>query len=143
MKATKYTPKDIHLLADQPGVYRFYNQKDEVIYVGKAKNIKKRVSSYFGNIKQHNLKTRRMVAEIVGIECTIMNSEYEALLLENNLIKAEPTPLQHPPQRRQDISLPLYHPRALSKRLFPRAKQRLSWADIMAPSLTRGPCIVF
>ncbi|MEM9417262.1 MAG: excinuclease ABC subunit UvrC [Bacteroidota bacterium] len=87
MKATRYTPQDIHLLATQPGVYRFYNQESNLIYVGKAKNIKKRVSSYFSNTKQHNLKTRRMVAEIVSIEFTIVNSEYEALLLENNLIK--------------------------------------------------------
>jgi len=87
MKVTKYTPQDIRSLTDQPGVYRFYNKQDEIIYVGKAKNIKKRVSSYFNSIKQHNLKTRRMVAEIATLECTIVNSEYEALLLENNLIK--------------------------------------------------------
>ena len=87
MEATKRTPEDIHLLTDQPGVYCFYNESNELIYVGKAKNIKKRVSSYFNNTKQHNLKTRRMVAEITTIAFTIMNSEYEALLLENNLIK--------------------------------------------------------
>ena len=87
MEATKCTPKAIHLIADQPGVYRFYNKKNELIYVGKAKNIKKRVSSYFSNAKQHNLKTRKMVTEITAIAFTIMNSEYEALLLENNLIK--------------------------------------------------------
>jgi excinuclease ABC subunit C len=87
IEATKYTPEDIHLLTDQPGVYRFYNRKNELIYVGKAKNIKKRVSSYFNNAKQHNLKTRSMVAEITAVAFTITNSEYEALLLENNLIK--------------------------------------------------------
>lgn len=87
MEITKYTPKDIRLLAAQPGVYRFYNKKDELIYVGKANNIKKRVSSYFSNTKQHNLKTLKMVAEIAAMEFTIVNSEYEALLLENNLIK--------------------------------------------------------
>ncbi len=87
MEVKKYTPKDIHLLAAQPGVYRFYNKQDTLIYVGKAKNIKKRVSSYFSSSKQHSLKTRRMVAEITTIECTLVNSEYEALLLENNLIK--------------------------------------------------------
>ncbi len=87
MEATKYTPKDTHLLPTQPGVYRFYNKQDALIYVGKAKNIKKRVSSYFSNAKQHNLKTRSMVAEIAAIAFTIVNSEYEALLLENNLIK--------------------------------------------------------
>ncbi len=87
MKATRYTPQDLSLLATQPGVYRFYNKEGTLIYVGKAKNIKKRVSSYFTHTKQRNLKTRRMVAEIVSIEFTIVNSEYEALLLENNLIK--------------------------------------------------------
>ncbi len=87
MQTTQYTPQDIHLLAIQPGVYRFYNKQGTLIYVGKAKNIKKRVRSYFSNTKQHNLKTRRMVAEIASIEFTIVNSEYEALLLENNLIK--------------------------------------------------------
>jgi excinuclease ABC subunit C len=87
MEATKYTPKDTQMLPDQPGVYRFYNKQETLIYVGKAKNIKKRVSSYFSNAKQHNLKTRSMVAEIAAIAFTIVNSEYEALLLENNLIK--------------------------------------------------------
>lgn len=87
MKATHYTPQDIHLLTTQHGVYRFYNQQGTLIYVGKAKNIKKRVYSYFNNTQQHNLKTRKMVAEIASIEFTIVNSEYEALLLENNLIK--------------------------------------------------------
>lgn len=87
MEATKYTPKDTQMLPDQPGVYRFYNKQEALIYVGKAKNIKKRVSSYFSNAKQHNLKTRSMVAEIAAIAFTIVNSEYEALLLENNLIK--------------------------------------------------------
>ena len=87
MEVTKYTPKDVRLLATQPGVYRFYNKQDTLIYVGKSKNIKKRVVSYFSSSQKHNLKTRRMVAEIATIECTIVNSEYEALLLENNLIK--------------------------------------------------------
>lgn len=87
MEVTRYTPQDIRLLATQPGVYRFYNKEGTLIYVGKAKNIKKRVSSYFSQSKQHNLKTRRMVAEIASIDFTIVNSEYEALLLENNLIK--------------------------------------------------------
>lgn len=87
MEATKYTPQDIHVLPAQPGVYLFYNKQDVLIYVGKAKNVKKRVGSYFSNVKQHNLKTRSMVAEIAAIAFTIVNSEYEALLLENNLIK--------------------------------------------------------
>jgi excinuclease ABC subunit C len=87
MEATKYTLQSIRSLATQPGVYRFYNRHDILIYVGKANNIRKRVSSYFNNAKKHNPKTRRMVAEIATIAFTIVNSEYEALLLENNLIK--------------------------------------------------------
>ena len=87
MEARKYTPQEIALLASQPGVYRFYNKENLLIYVGKAKDIKKRVASYFSNSKQHNLKTRKMVTEIAAIEFTLMNSAYEALLLENNLIK--------------------------------------------------------
>ena len=87
MQPTRYTPQDIRKLPNQPGVYRFYNAQDQPIYVGKAKDLKKRVSSYFSSTKQHNLKTRRMVAEIVTIAFTLVNSEYEALLLENNLIK--------------------------------------------------------
>lgn len=87
MEATRCNPQDLRSLATQPGVYRFYNKEEVLIYVGKAKNLKKRVSSYFSQSKQHNLKTRRMVTEIASIEFTIVNSEYEALLLENNLIK--------------------------------------------------------
>jgi len=87
MEVAKYTPQDIHLLTDQPGVYCFYNKQDTLIYVGKAKSIKKRVKSYFGSARQQNIKTRKMVAEVASIVFTIVNSEYEALLLENNLIK--------------------------------------------------------
>lgn len=87
MEANQYSPANIRLLPDQPGVYCFCNEQKEIIYVGKAKNLKKRVSSYFSQAKNHNFKTRRMVTEIWTISFTIVNSEYEALLLENNLIK--------------------------------------------------------
>ncbi len=87
MEAPRYTPNDIHHLPTLPGIYLFYNQKEEVIYVGKAKNIKKRVSDYFAAGKVHNLKTARMITHITSIAYTALNSEYEALLLENNLIK--------------------------------------------------------
>lgn len=77
----------IQRLPDSPGVYRFYNTEGILIYVGKAKNIKKRVSSYFNKIEGVNRKTLRLVSEINNIEYTISGTEFDALLLENNLIK--------------------------------------------------------
>jgi excinuclease ABC subunit C len=74
-------------LPDSPGVYRFYGEDDQLIYVGKAKNIKKRVSSYFNKQSGVNRKTLRLVSEITRIDFTVSNSEFDALLLENNFIK--------------------------------------------------------
>ncbi|AXT40223.1 excinuclease ABC subunit UvrC [Alteromonas sp. BL110] len=73
-------------LTSQPGVYRMYNSQDEVIYVGKAKNLKKRVSSYF-RTNLDNAKTRSLVSQIANMDVTVVNSETEAFLLENNFIK--------------------------------------------------------
>ena len=82
-----YTPRQVRDFPDKPGVYRFLNKHHHIIYVGKAKNLKNRVSSYFSNTSGKDRKTFRMVSEIVSIQITIVNSEFDALLLENNLIK--------------------------------------------------------
>ncbi len=71
----------------EPGVYRYFDAAGEVIYVGKAKDLKNRVSSYFTNSKQHDRKTLRLVSQIRKLEFTIVNTEFDALLLENQLIK--------------------------------------------------------
>lgn len=73
-------------LPEQPGVYQYFDAEGVIIYVGKAKNLKKRVSSYF--TKQHdNRKTTVLVSRIQNIQYTVVDSEYDALLLENSLIK--------------------------------------------------------
>lgn len=73
-------------LPDKPGIYQYYDVEGKIIYVGKAKNLKKRVSSYF--TKEHtDGKTRVLVSRIQNIETIVVESELDALLLENNLIK--------------------------------------------------------
>ncbi|MFW6275235.1 MAG: GIY-YIG nuclease family protein, partial [bacterium] len=76
----------ISVLPDKPGIYQFFDEKESIIYVGKAKNLKKRVVSYFS--KQHdNRKTALLVKNIADIKHMIVETEQDALLLENNLIK--------------------------------------------------------
>ena len=73
-------------LPDNAGVYKFYDKVGNILYIGKAKNIKKRVSSYF-RTKQKNFKTNLLVQQIFKIENIVVETEMDALLLENNLIK--------------------------------------------------------
>lgn len=75
-----------HSLPGQPGIYKYYDVADELLYVGKAKNIRKRVSSYFTKTFT-SYKTHELVQRISRIEFTIVNSEQDAFLLENTLIK--------------------------------------------------------
>ena len=77
----------VQRLPDSPGVYKFLNKDGILIYIGKAKSIKKRVSSYFSKSSGLNQKTLRLVSEIDGIDYTVSNTEFDALLLENNFIK--------------------------------------------------------
>lgn len=79
---------DIQLtsLPSSPGVYQFYDSKGNIIYIGKAKNLKKRVSSYFSK-KHDDAKTRILVSKITSIKHIVVPTETDALLLENNLIK--------------------------------------------------------
>lgn len=76
----------VQSLPSNPGVYQFYDKEDKILYVGKAKNLKKRVTSYFS--KSHdNFKTEVLVKKIASVKHIVVNSESDALLLENNLIK--------------------------------------------------------
>ena len=79
-------PGFLALLPDSPGVYKYYDAKGKLLYVGKAKHLKKRVSSYF-NKTHEDAKTRILVRQIHSIELILVDSEMDALLLENNLIK--------------------------------------------------------
>ena len=76
----------IQTLPDNPGVYQYYDKEGKILYVGKAKNLKKRVSSYFNKIHD-TAKTNVMVRKIVTIKHIVVPTESDALLLENNLIK--------------------------------------------------------
>ncbi len=80
-------PFPLNNLPTNPGVYLYKNNENQIIYIGKAKNLKKRVSQYFNNKKNHSLKTQFLVKNIKDLQTIITNNEIEALLLENKLIK--------------------------------------------------------
>lgn len=77
----------IALLPHSPGVYRYYNSEGTVIYVGKAKDLHKRVAQYFVPAERLNTKTRILVSKIADVQYSVVDTEADALLLENNLIK--------------------------------------------------------
>lgn len=86
MKTEKALKEMIDSLPDKPGVYQYFNSADEIIYVGKAKNLKKRVISYFNKIHEQG-KTNVLVKNISSLKYIVVETEEDALLLENNLIK--------------------------------------------------------
>ncbi len=85
-KYAEYLRSLVSVLPDQPGIYQYFDSTGKIIYVGKAKNLKKRVSSYF-NKNQANRKTELLVRNIADIRHMVVETEQDALLLENNLIK--------------------------------------------------------
>ncbi len=87
MKFQRFLRDEYLKLPEKPGIYKFLDSSDTIIYVGKAKNLKKRVSSYFTKSNLDSRKTYKLVKEIIKIEFVIVSSEFDALLLENNLIK--------------------------------------------------------
>ncbi len=103
-------------LSQRPGVYRMLNRRGKIIYVGKAQNLKKRVSSYFQ--RAHDAKTASMMTSVAAVEVTVTNTEAEALLLEYNLIK------EHRPKfnvvLRDDKSYPYIY--ASTEHEFPRMR---------------------
>ena len=79
--------QQIKLLENVPGVYQFYDSSDSLLYVGKAKKLKNRVASYFNKVKFENKKTQVMVQKVADLKTIHLDSEIDALLLENSLIK--------------------------------------------------------
>lgn len=77
----------LNSLPEEPGIYQFFDGMGEIIYIGKAKNLKKRVSSYFGKTKYDSFKVKVLVDRIEDLKWIVVGSESDALLLENNLIK--------------------------------------------------------
>jgi excinuclease ABC subunit C len=79
--------EQVKALPELPGVYRFYDKTGILLYIGKAKNLKKRVNSYFTGELKHSARIRLLVRKIRDIQYTVVNTERDALLLENSLIK--------------------------------------------------------
>jgi excinuclease ABC subunit C len=77
----------INNLPSSPGVYQFFDKHNKILYVGKAKNLKSRVSSYFTKTKYESFKTKKLASQVVDIRHIVVETEADALLLENNLIK--------------------------------------------------------
>lgn len=87
MSSDEHIQTQLSALPDRPGVYQFYDKDDKLLYVGKAKSLKKRVSSYFQKDRHVSGKTSVMVRKVFDIRTIVVDTEMDALLLENNLIK--------------------------------------------------------
>ncbi len=87
MKKSDHIAAILKRLPNQPGIYQHYDKDGKILYVGKAKNLKNRVSSYFNKNKYENGKTRLLVSKIADVKFTVVETELDALLLENSLIK--------------------------------------------------------
>ena len=87
LKTSDHIQTLLRTLPDNPGVYQYFDSEDKLLYVGKAKNLKKRVSSYFNKDNYENGKTQVLVKKIADVKYIIVNTELDALLLENTLIK--------------------------------------------------------
>ena len=126
-------------LTNRPGVYRMLDARGRVVYVGKARDLKKRVASYFG-AKAHHPKTQALMRVVDRVEVTVTASEQEALLLEYTQIKAHAPRLQRALPGRQE--LPLYsrdHAPGLSQvRISPRFPQGAG--AVLRALSRRGQC---
>lgn len=85
-------PQQIALIPQSPGIYQYYDSTGHLLYVGKAINLKKRVSSYFSKRQDRDIKTQALVEKITSISTIVTNNETEALLLEDSLIKKHQPP---------------------------------------------------
>jgi excinuclease ABC subunit C len=124
--------EQVAALPHKPGVYRFYDKTNTIIYVGKAKDLRKRVSSYFNRDKYESGKTALLVRKIVEVKHIVVTNEYEALLLENSMIK------EHQPkyniQLRDDKTYPwICIKRERFPRIFPTRNVVKDGSDYFGP----------
>ncbi len=87
MEVAQHIKDQLTVLPEKPGIYKYFDQNGKLLYIGKARNLKKRVSSYFNKNQYDNRRIQLMIGKVNQIDYVVVNSEYDALLLENNLIK--------------------------------------------------------